>query len=90
MCPVSGGSVPVILNIFWFKMAPIPWLGFILLCEPVFFTTPDWGLCLKQTGAVHGDFVTDLLQQLFDSLLQIHQLVGLVFQSLLVVLVGLL
>lgn len=47
-------------------------------------------VALKQTGAVDGDFVTDLLKQFFHSLLQIHQLIGLVLQQLLIFIVALL
>jgi len=44
---------------------------------------------LKQTGAVDGNFVTDLLKHFFHRLLQIHQLIGLVLQQLLIFIVAL-
>lgn len=47
-------------------------------------------VALKQTGAVDGNFLTDLLQQVFHSLLQIHQLIGLVLQQLLIFIIALL
>ena len=46
--------------------------------------------CLEQTGAVDGDFVADLLEEISHSLLQVYQLAGLFLHSLLVLLVGLL
>lgn len=45
---------------------------------------------LKQTCAVDGDFVTDLLKQFLHSLLQIHQLIGFVLQQLLIFIIALL
>lgn len=47
-------------------------------------------VALKQTGAVDGNFVTDLLKHFFHSLLQIHQLIGLVLQQLLIFIIVLL
>lgn len=46
-------------------------------------------VALKQTGAVDGNFMTDLLKQVFHSLLQIHQLIGLVLQQLLIFIIAL-
>lgn len=44
---------------------------------------------LKKTGAVYSDFLTDFLKELFYSLLQIHQLAGLLLQCLLVFIIRL-